>query len=91
MPEVILGQFFLLKTPTDSLPVLSVHSLVINLQLLNLNQWKRKNGHRNTCSFKSSRKNVVGINLCVACMPSHGVQRRMISVEFFFIFLDYYF
>ena len=66
------GQLSLSKPPRGCLPVLSVHSFVINRQLLVFNQRKRKNGRRNIFMAKSSRKNVsdTGIDLSTACIPS---------------------
>ena len=40
------------------LAVLSIYLFAINRQLLLLNQWNRKNGHRNAFTTKSSPKNV---------------------------------
>ena len=45
--------------PSSSLPVLSIHSSPINLQLLFLNQRKRKNGCRNIFITKSLQKNML--------------------------------
>ena len=53
-----------------SLQVGSVHSFRY-CQLLFLNQWKRKNGHRIIFMTKSSRKNTLEVDLKSACIPSN--------------------
>ena len=55
--SVILITLFLGKPPGCSLPVISVHSFVVNRQLIFLDQRKRKNSRRNNFIAKSSRKN----------------------------------
>ena len=56
--SVILATLFLGKLPGGNLSVFSVHSFVINRQLIFLNQGKRNNDHRNFFMTKSSRKNL---------------------------------
>ena len=56
--SVIISTLFLCKPPRDRLPVLSAHHFAINLQMIFLNQRKRKNGRRNIFMTKSSQKDV---------------------------------